>query len=229
MESSEEKDLQMDGSNSVSDSTRQRSLTEKGLAYQVSLCIDGYKSSRKAWQKSYDYIAVKLSDISDAPLLEELLETLTIKYDKFLGSFKKFESLEFDEKFLISEEFQLVIERQGKIEEKVKRKLLQLQNDDDDGESVKSEHSRVSRDSANSKESKMSLSKIMDAARKVAKIKNELMCYENFEKELEHKKLMMKRELEKAEAEQTAVEDVDLFDIKLEKGIGVAEMEARDS
>ena len=219
---------------SVSSSIRQRRLTDKGHAYQVEISVNNYKSSKVAWQRAYDNIVASLGNISDVSILHALLTTLVTKYNDFLASFKRLESLEFDEKSDMCKEFNSCIEQQADMEKEMNDKISHLQDDGKDDESVhtsrRSHISRISRNSVNSKESQMSLSKRIDVARMVAKRRMELEYFEEEKKEeLAYQKLLLKKSLAIAEAEQAAVDKiVGDEECVSHRSLGLAEIESGD-
>ena len=195
-------------SGSVTEDSRKRTPTEKGHEYQVNLYVQGFTAAQNAFKKLYDYIDGKLSEISEFVILENLLDSLTVKHEKFLDSFKKLESLEFDEKSHLCRVFTEYAERQIDIKEKIESKLLKLQESnvkdkskvteggatalpkDDDNESVCSRHTQVSKVSAHSKGSIKSFLKRLDNDEQAAKITDELKHFEKCERELEQRKQM---------------------------------------
>lgn len=186
---------------------RDRTLTEKGLDYQINLLRGKFKSGLSAWRRHYTQALTLITDSQNIRTIKEHRKLLTGSLEDLTDIFEKLRNLieiSQDDKFQEGEKFEQVELEYQNIIQRITDCIQRLESKRDE---IGSCITNVTYRSVASKNSRKSnISRISDAAAKAAKLKAELKYIDvESHSKAELLKVQTMKKLEIAQAEFDAL------------------------
>lgn len=183
---------------------RQRTQTQKGLEYQISLNEQKFKSSASAWRRQNTCALRILSDSPDVDLIRGHRDSVQRCFDDLCLVFDNLQGMQETCKAEAAKFEEIELQHQD-LMQNIASRIQDLENTKDENASLSS---HVSRSASSQRSRKSNISRISDAATRHAALKTKLKFIDiesKFKAEL--KKLQTIKKIEMAGAEMTALKE----------------------